>query len=139
MPRSMEKSSVPIGSQQHHSIDSNHESKPPWSWNGEQQSRPNQGMQTPHQGNTVALKLIYSFPEDMKVTPYLVGLDLPRGYRPTLEDIKKQCPRKGQLYRYFFKTVIHGMEMLKEECSNAAPVPMLGGCSICIECRGPCG
>ena len=97
-------------------------------------------MQTPHQGSTVALKLIYSFPDDKKVTPYLVGLDLPHhGYHPTLEDVKKQCPRKGQLYRYFFKTVIHGMEVLKEECSNTAAVPMLNGSGLFIECRGPRG
>ena len=105
---------------QHPSTTSNHVSKPSghWNWNsrgGDQQSRHKQGMQTPHQGDTVALRLIYSFPDDKKVTPYLVGLDLPRAYHLTLQEIKKQCPRKGQLYRYFFKTVIHGMEMLKED------------------------
>ena len=85
----------------------------------------------------MAWNLIYSFPEDKKVTPYLVGIDLPCEYRPTLEDVKKQCPRKGRMYRYFFKTVIHGMEVLKEESSNASLVPIRGACRIFIECRGP--
>ena len=86
----------------------------------------------------VALKLIYTFPEDKSGTPYLVPLDeLPCTYRLTLQEVKDQCPRKGQQYRYFFKTLDHGMKVFKEESSNAAAVPMLDSRTIFIECRIP--
>ena len=133
LPRSLNNCTEPLSRQ--NAASSNHVNQ----WSNDPRPRSNQGMQVPRPANTVAMRLFYSFPEDKKAMPYLVGLDLPRGYHPTLEDIKKQCPRKGQQFRYFFKTRIHGMEMLEEKSSNAAVVPLLNGCNIFIECRGPSG
>ena len=133
LPRILNNCTEPLSRQ--NATSSNHVKQ----WSNDPRPRSNQGLQVPRQMNTVAMRLFYSFPEDKKAMPYLVGLDLPRGYHPTLEDIKKQCPRKGQQFRYFFKTRIHGMEMLEEKSSNAAVVPLLNGCNISIECRGPSG
>ena len=97
----------------------------------------NQSLPTPQQSGQKAA-IIYTFPSaSTKEMPYLIKVDdhsYPR--RLSLKDVKDLCPRKGQQYRYFFKTAFEGVEVFEEIHDDAAAVPMLGGQKIFVECRG---
>ena len=78
--------------------------------------------------------VIYYFPSASIVEiPYLIKVD---DLRLSLKDVKDLSPRKGQQYRYFFKTAFEGVEVFEEIHDDAAAVPMLGGQKIFVECRG---
>ena len=103
-----------------------------------EQSKLNQSVPTPQQSGQKAV-IIYTFPSasTKEMMPYLIKVDdhsYPR--RLSLKDVKELCPRKGQQYRYFFKTAFEGVEVFEEIHDDAAAVPMLGGQKIVVECRG---
>ena len=79
--------------------------------------------------------IFYTFPstKEKETLPYMIKLDQ---YHFSLKDVKDRCPRKGQQYRYFFKTAFEGYEVFEEIHDDAAAVPMFGGLKIVVECRG---
>ena len=100
-----------------------------------EQSKLNQSVPVPGQKSDV--NIIYTFPDtsNNQKMPYLIKIDDCTGPL-TLKDVKDRCPRKGQQYRYFFKTSFDGMEVFEEKIDDLANVPFFNGCKIFVECRG---
>ena len=90
---------------------------------------------TQQSGQNTGARIIYTFPstKEKETFPYMIKVDQ---YHLTLKDVKDRCPRKGQQYRYFFKTAFEGYEVFEEIHDDAAAVPMFNGLKIVVECRG---
>ena len=101
-----------------------------------EQSKLNQSVPVTQQsGQNGGAIIIYTFPstKEEMMLPYMIMVDQ---YHLSLKDVKDRCPRKGQQYRYFFKTAFEGYEVFEEIHDDAAAVPMFGGLKIVVECRG---
>ena len=100
-----------------------------------EQSKLNQSVPVPGQKSDV--NIIYTFPDpsNKERMPYLIKIDDCAGPL-TLKEVKDRCPRKGQQYRYFFKTSYDGMDVFEEKIDDLANVPFFNGCKIFVECRG---
>ena len=79
----------------------------------------------------VITTVVYRFPQDKDDMPYRVKI---HSAHPTLLDIKQSIPKKGNNYRFYFKTKVDGEACFEQEINELVPVPMWE-CSIVVHCR----
>jgi len=75
--------------------------------------------------------VVYRFPQEKESTPYRVKI--PK-LNLTLSDIRGSMPKKGNNFRFYFKTLVDGEACFEEETSDDVLVPMWEG-SVVVQCR----
>jgi hypothetical protein len=75
--------------------------------------------------------VVYRFPQEKESTPYRVKI--PK-LNLTLSDIRGSMPKKGNNFRFYFKTLVDGEACFEEETCDDVLVPMWEG-SVVVQCR----
>ena len=78
---------------------------------------------------------MYSYPQEKEDSQYKIKIPI---FGPantvTLHMVKEKMPKKGNNYRFYFKSKEDGIECKEEVTDNSAHVPTIDG-KIVVECR----